>query len=358
MYINNNIDINLSYIVIFFIFIVFFIVVVSYIIYKLLKKDVTNDLERVIKSLEIFFSGGDIELKGAKTEEVNRLGELIGIMVKNIVGTKEQIEMMVSILGRKNFTIYQYFESCNRVFLTDNYKEVTHFEKEELELMIKNIYEETKTINDRIQEATISSGINGQILKVRRFNSSEFIFGIIENITVEENEKNELKEAKANSYVDELTGVYNRRKLFEYAKDIKKNIKERGVLLIFDLDNFKKINDEVGHLAGDRILKSFSEILRKFFRDGDLIIRAGGDEFVVIIPNDISKERLEEKLKKLIKEFNTEEDEYFKKYKFSVSIGAVFIDKNNFNLDVDYNRADVAMYQAKREGKNNFYIQS
>lgn len=300
MYINNNIDINLSYIVIFFIFIVFFIVVVSYIIYKLLKKAVTNDLERVIKSLEIFFSGGDIELKGAKTEEVNRL----------------------------------------------------------VELMIKNIYEETKTINDRIQEATISSGINGQILKVRRFNSSEFIFGIIENITVEENEKNELKEAKANSYVDELTGVYNRRKLFEYAKDIKKNIKERGVLLIFDLDNFKKINDEIGHLAGDRILKSFSEILRKFFRDGDLIIRAGGDEFVVIIPNDISKEILEEKLKKLIKEFNTEEDEYFKKYKFSVSIGAVFIDKNNFNLDVDYNRADVAMYQAKREGKNNFYIQS
>ena len=85
---------------------------------------------------------------------------------------------------------------------------------------------------------------------------------------------------------DPLTELYNRQYLGEYAKKAFQRVKrhESVLILIFiDLDNFKYVNDSFGHKEGDKVLKQVGEILRKTFRNYDIIVRYGGDEFVILI---------------------------------------------------------------------------
>lgn len=98
-------------------------------------------------------------------------------------------------------------------------------------------------------------------------------------------------EFKKSALIDELTGLYNRHGLMEFAKkEIARADREGwfvGVLLM-DLDRFKNINDRHGHLAGDRIIKQFANILKGSIRETDIICRLGGDEFVVMLSSEDS----------------------------------------------------------------------
>ena len=105
----------------------------------------------------------------------------------------------------------------------------------------------------------------------------------------------EEKELKEESSTDLLTGLYNKvsfeRKTKAYL-DGRDEDDEGGILFIIDFDNFKSVNDEHGHLAGDAILKKFGQILKKNFRDNDIIGRVGGDEFMVMLVGGMPEESL------------------------------------------------------------------
>ncbi|MBE5040153.1 GGDEF domain-containing protein [Ructibacterium gallinarum] len=166
----------------------------------------------------------------------------------------------------------------------------------------------------------------------------------------------ELSLAKAEARYDKLTGLYNRNGFEQYAEQFLTQDQTAGALILFDLDNFKKINDFEGHPEGDQILKKFAQCLNACFRKSDCIGRLGGDEFVVLIPNLIPEEILVEKLENVLYEVRKMLNGYYEKYDTSVSIGAVPVDGTIKTYAGLYQCADAALYAAKYMGKNQYYI--
>lgn len=147
---------------------------------------------------------------------------------------------------------------------------------------------------------------------------------------------------------DGLTGVYNKT-AFEYKMEEILRNGGRGYLYMIDIDNFKDVNDQYGHPAGDKILVKIGALLREYFRESELeselIGRVGGDEFVVYSESGGAKEKAE-KLLKAITEFVPEEGNGV-----SVSIG-IAAGMGAEEYQELFSRADQAMYRAKQEGKN------
>ncbi len=169
------------------------------------------------------------------------------------------------------------------------------------------------------------------------------------NLIIEET-KRIYQEKLANT--DPLTGAYNRRYLNEFANDYLKIAKREKIdfsLLIVDLDDFKNINDTYGHEIGDLVLIQFVKIARETIRENDLIIRFGGDEFILLLPNtSINNAKfLASKIINRISEYNMTNE-----IKFFVSVGVSDYQEKDLNIDDIIIRADNSLYEAKRAGKN------
>ena len=167
---------------------------------------------------------------------------------------------------------------------------------------------------------------------------------------IEEEAKRVYQEKLANT--DSLTGTYNRRYLNEFANDYLKIVKREKIdfsLLIVDLDDFKNINDSYGHEIGDEVLIQFVKIARETIRENDLIIRFGGDEFILLLPNtSINNAKfLASKIINRISEYNMTNE-----IKFFVSVGVSDYQEKDLNIDDIIIRADNSLYEAKRAGKN------
>lgn len=168
--------------------------------------------------------------------------------------------------------------------------------------------------------------------------------------------EDELLLAREEARFDLLTGLYNRNG-FQHCMDVFFQQKEPlGTLILFDLDNFKKINDFEGHPEGDRILTCFAQCLRDSFRTSDHIGRLGGDEFIVLMQNTTSQELLKMRFQSVLNKVRIALREYYDKYQVSVSIGAVPITKKDTDYETLYKSADTALYIAKNMGKDQYYI--
>ncbi|PKF59099.1 hypothetical protein CW748_02620 [Alteromonadales bacterium alter-6D02] len=154
---------------------------------------------------------------------------------------------------------------------------------------------------------------------------------------------------------DELTQLYNKQALSQILQQRLHGVKEQEFttfsVLFIDLDHFKKVNDTMGHLVGDRLLQQVADRLRNSARELDDIFRFGGDEFVLIIhghhfPNEITKiaQRI---LNNLIKEYIIDQRQYC----VGASIGILENIKPHTKYDDVLRNADIAMYEAKRQGR-------
>ena len=155
---------------------------------------------------------------------------------------------------------------------------------------------------------------------------------------------NQLIEYDQRLYKDALTGVYNRR-CFE--EQIKKKNENAGVAVI-DMDDFKLCNDTLGHSAGDAALRTMVKTVKHCIRKTDILIRYGGDEFILILQN-IKKENFFNKLVQIQSDIHAANVPGFPKLQLSVSIGGVISSKETVEHAVM--QADKLMYQAK-EHKN------
>lgn len=141
-------------------------------------------------------------------------------------------------------------------------------------------------------------------------------------------------------YLDALTGAYNRR---YYENRIRKVRGHAGVAMI-DLDDFKLYNDTCGHNAGDLVLNTVVGIIRGCIRKTDILIRYGGDEFLLILP-DVDEEIFSKKLKQIRDMVCEAEVPGYTRLRLTVSIGGVLAD--NETIESAVARADGLMYQAK-----------
>jgi diguanylate cyclase (GGDEF)-like protein len=172
------------------------------------------------------------------------------------------------------------------------------------------------------------------------------------------------KELKYLAYHDKLTGLKNREGFCEYLDQLiieserETNCSITAILLI-DIDNFKLVNDSFGHDIGDIVLREISSRLNICLRKTDHCFRLGGDEFVIIIKNIKHEWEVSKVAEKIIHYLSTTYilGRYIINF-LTCSMGIVLFPKDGINRDKLIKNADIAMYNAKKRGKNNFQFYS
>lgn len=156
--------------------------------------------------------------------------------------------------------------------------------------------------------------------------------------------------------VDPLTAVYNRRfgltRLSEEVSRCERSKTPMGLLMV-DLDHFKNINDTYGHLAGDKVLVTIAKLIKSIVREGDVIIRYGGEEFMVVLPGADSENSLKiaENIRHIVEEAVIEYNNC--QIALTCSIGYTSIPEFSFkNEDALINAVDQALYRSKSKGRN------
>ncbi len=153
---------------------------------------------------------------------------------------------------------------------------------------------------------------------------------------------------------DSLTKLYNRRFFMNIANNIillEKREKKQTSILMFDIDNFKMINDNYGHPIGDLVLSTLGDIILENSRKSDIASRIGGEEFIILLPNTdlVSAKKHSESLKQIIENTIIETNSF--KFNFTVSLGLTQV-KDDDDLEKVITRVDKYLYQAKENGKN------
>lgn len=156
--------------------------------------------------------------------------------------------------------------------------------------------------------------------------------------------------------LDSLTNLYNKAATQELTRKLLlKNPERSYAFFIVDIDNFKNVNDTCGHAFGDQVIEDFAYKIKRQFRDGDIVGRIGGDEFVVCVPI-ASKEWAEMKAKSLSQTLHYEFSSNQKHYIISASIGVSLSLEAGMNFETLYQNADLALYQTKENGKCGYTI--
>lgn len=153
---------------------------------------------------------------------------------------------------------------------------------------------------------------------------------------------------------DEMTGILNRSATMKHIQEflLREGLQGMHALLAIDIDNFKEVNDTFGHQRGDALLVKLANSIQRCFRSSDLVGRIGGDEFFVLMKNVPSQEKVREKCHDLLNAICLlcQEDG---EVQISGSIGiSIHSADNQVLLERLYEQADIALYQAKRAGKN------
>jgi diguanylate cyclase (GGDEF)-like protein len=154
---------------------------------------------------------------------------------------------------------------------------------------------------------------------------------------------------------DALTGLYNRRYLFEVGPGLLELARRNGQTLavaLLDLDHFKSLNDTYGHAAGDAMLQRFATLLQSQLRRSDVLCRYGGEEFVVVMP-DVDLDAAATTITRVLEEFHAEHLE-FRRQRLNggtFSAGVAVFPSNGNQLEQLLGRADKALYRAKAAGR-------
>lgn len=219
------------------------------------------------------------------------------------------------------------------------------FSGETIDISYRLIHPEKKEIIYVLFKATPVMDSNGSLKK---------IFGQIVDITARKKMENDLKQL---AYFDDLTDLPNRKMLERHLqKSIARSKRHEHNLnvMFIDLDDFKKVNDRYGHDMGDKLLKEVVSRLNGCLRDEDVISRIGGDEFLVIIEQTSKSEveNIAKRILSIVSEPYELVDE--NSVNISLSIGISQFPENGDDKETLVKNADIAMYYAKNNGKNNY----
>ncbi|WP_415912914.1 diguanylate cyclase [Neptuniibacter sp. QD37_11] len=194
------------------------------------------------------------------------------------------------------------------------------------------------------------------------YNNEEAVLSTFHDLTDQIRQRRKLEEAKKNAEflanTDVLTGLLNRRALFQRGADLfshQRRLNNKFCVIIMDVDLFKQINDKWGHQAGDTVLEQLGILLCNSLRNDDIAARYGGEEFAIILPDTgiqgacLWTNRLRQSIADLTFDAGDEEGSTFS---ISASFGVSSFNEDHSSIDSMIKAADAALYQAKHEGRN------
>ncbi|NFI03012.1 diguanylate cyclase [Clostridium botulinum] len=304
--------------------------------------------------------------------------ELMDEILKNKMQLKLSEESYRVIMEQTDDIIFQWDINNDIISYSDNWNHKFNYK---LNLQGKDfrtlniIYEEDREkFNSIIAEIKNTNEYRECEVRLRKNYNGEYIWCKVRiNLILDDNnkpikaiglitdiddEKRENEKLIFKAERDSLTEIYNKitaqNMIEEYINKSKKD--DRHVLFIIDIDDFKSINDNLGHLTGDSVLKDISIKITEIFNENSIIGRIGGDEFIVFLKSIQSDEFVCEKANELVNGFRenyTGEDGI---YKVSGSIGIAMYPKDGMNFEQLFLSADKALYFAKKQGKDTYYI--
>ena len=183
----------------------------------------------------------------------------------------------------------------------------------------------------------------------------KFFSGLADQTSVALERSRLFEEVKKLAETDQLTGALNRRGLDrwgEYEFERAKRFDRELSVIFFDLDHFKQVNDSFGHDTGDQILKEMAERCQRVIRNVDLLVRYGGEEFLVILPETSQHEayQIAERIRNTLRTPPYQPGEHT--IEMTVSLGVKTLSEDILSLEKLVHQADQAMYQAKQSGRN------
>lgn len=192
------------------------------------------------------------------------------------------------------------------------------------------------------------------------YSINSYHHSLVESILLRRQAVEREEEIKRLAFYDVLTSLPNRRLLTDrlhHALLMSRRSGRRGALLFLDLDHFKMLNDTLGHSMGDLLLKQVAERLKQCVRESGTVARLGGDEFVVMLEDlseehAVAKQEVEQITNQILQHLNVPYQLGELEYISTPSIGAAMFGEHGESHDELLKHADIAMYQAKKSGRN------
>ena len=155
---------------------------------------------------------------------------------------------------------------------------------------------------------------------------------------------------------DVLTGLRNRTAFEEDFQKKLKNTEQKTVLFMLDLDNFKQVNDKLGHDVGDQLLREVGQTIKKTIPKKEPVYRFDGDEFGILLPYT-NMQSVEETARKVIDAIYTASSKLLRNQIYvTASVGAAISQYDGEDMETLYKHADIALYESKEKGKNQYHI--
>ncbi|WP_297424142.1 diguanylate cyclase [Clostridium sp.] len=319
--------------------------------------------------------------------ENNEFGEIAGAfndLIDNIEkNNKYQEELRISeerygiIISQTEDIIFEWNINKDTIYFSENWKKKFGYEpitssiseniSKSNSIHKDDIKQLGKVLNDIIKGETYAEAeirirkekIEYIWCKIRitaMFDKNGNIFKAIGIIIDIDKEKKKTEELLYKAQRDSLTSLYNKGTSQSMIEEFIKDNNSSGALFVIDLDNFKAVNDNLGHLAGDVVLTNISSMISKNFYDDSIVGRIGGDEFIIFLKNVESEEQIRDSAEELLNVFRRNTAKEILDYNISASIGIAKYPEHGETYKELFISADKAVYLAKNRGKDNYCI--
>lgn len=296
----------------------------------------------------------EIQQKYEKEHEYRKLLMKDAISTYEVNLTQDRVISMKEgiFLGRTGERYSKMLEKITSQYVNDDYRKLVHDLKNSGNLMEKYARGERVVFCEypiRIQEDR-ERWVESYSYLQKSEEGDICAFVYLKDIDKRKRQELKLREA---AQLDHMTSLYNRtafRALVNQSIEKEPNVPH--VFVIVDIDNFKQINDNFGHLYGDAVLSEIAAKIQMVFRKSDIVGRLGGDEFAVFFKYMSDEQVVLERIEKLRKEIQTEYVTGDARIRMSASIGVSFAPRHGVTFETLYENADKALYCVKNEGKD------
>ena len=322
--------------------------------------DLYQLIDNMIMAVEPFYLKKQLEEMNKSLK--NKVEEGIK-QIKLVLDAQDNLVMVLdeNKIENANKRLLEFFNFSNfEELINSNFCISNFFEEEDGYFSLKNISTDEIWFQYMLHHLTDID----KIVKIKNSNGEKRIFTVsIDNIEdgnktyvisltdiTEIKEESTLLEYQATH--DTLTGLYNRQKFQDiFVKELRrdKRYKNSLGLIIFDIDFFKKINDDFGHQIGDEVLKDISNLVSNTIREHDTLVRWGGEEFIVLLPETDHDGVMNtaDKIKEVVCQYENKNINR----QITASFGLTVL-KEDDNQNSIIKRADDALYEAKQTGRN------